>query len=133
MKNVSVKEAFEIEGLDQSKVDVIGIPDRHKEAVIAIAKLFVAADHADGDGVLDYTNYQQRKYNAIPEMGSPSGAGFRYGDYVYWSAHSSVGARLSFKESDAAKKFFAENIELFKAFMVYERDFKKHNIKTISK
>lgn len=121
-KIVSIEEAFKKEGLDAGKVTIQGIPERHVEAVIAIAKLFVGADHADGDGILDYTDYSQPKFSAFAEMGDPSGAGFAYFDYVYWYSLSDVGARLSFKQRETAKEFFNENIDLFKGFMVYKRE-----------
>ena len=121
-KFVSIEEAFKKEGLDAGKVTVHGIPERHVEAVIAIAKLFVGADHADGDGILDYTDYSQPKFSVFAAMGDPSGAGFAYLGYDGWNASSRVGARLSFKERETAKEFFNENIDLFKGFMVYKRE-----------
>lgn len=120
-KIISIEEAFKLENLDINAVSVKGIPERHVEAVIAFAKLIVGADHADGDGVLDFTNYSQDKFSVIAEMGSPSGVGFSYRGYDGWNAGSHVGARLSFKKRETAKNFFTENLELYKKFMVYER------------
>ncbi|KQS45928.1 hypothetical protein ASG38_15070 [Flavobacterium sp. Leaf359] len=121
-KIVSIEEAFKREGLDAGKVSVSGIPERHQAAVIAVAKLFVGADHADGDGILDYTDYSQPKFSAFAEMGDPSGAGFAFNVYDCWYALSYVSARLSFKQRETVKKFFNENIDLFKSFMVYKRE-----------
>lgn len=121
-KIVSIEEAFQKEGLDAGKITVQGIPERHVEAVIAIAKLFVGADHTDGDGILNYTDYSQPKFSAFAEMGDPSGAGFACGDFGIWHSGSVVGARLSFKERETVKEFFNENIDLFKNFMVYKRE-----------
>jgi hypothetical protein len=129
MNKVSIKEAFERENLDVNAVSVSGIPERHIDAVLAFAKLIVGADHVDGDGELDFTDYNQLKYAAFATMGSPSGAGFAYGGYDPWHTHSGVGSRLSFKSREAAKYLFDENPELYKAMMVYSRNLKFLNDK----
>ena len=129
MNKVTIQEAFERENIDINAVIVQGVPERHVEAVIAFAKLIVGADHVDGDGALDFTNLSQRKYSAYAKMGSPSGSGFSYIDYVNWGSDSLVGSRLSFKTPEAPKWFFNENKELFKKLMVYNRDLKFLNNK----
>lgn len=129
MNKISIEDAFKRENLDVNAVAVQGIPERHIEAVIAFAKLIVGADHVDGDGILDYDNSSQVKYNAVVDMRSRSGAGFSYSLYVFWHSLSVVGARLSFKERETPKYFFEKNKELFKSMMVYERNLKFLNDK----
>ena len=53
--------------------------------------------------VPDWTNSSEGKYYPWFKMGSPSGGGFSYNDYVNWSTSSDVGSRLCFKNSDLAK------------------------------
>jgi hypothetical protein len=51
----------------------------------------------------DWTNSNQYKYFPWFNMGSSSGVGFSYNDYVIWAAYSDVGSHLCFKSSDLAK------------------------------
>src|SRR5690606_40515658 len=90
MKKVTVEEAFELEGLNANEIKIEGVPARHIPALIAAAKLWVTADHVDGDGALDYSNRDQRKYeNWIHMDESPSGAGFSLTHVADWYARRS--------------------------------------------
>lgn len=51
----------------------------------------------------DWTDSSQGKYVPWFKMGSPSGGGFSFHDYVYWNTNSIVGSRLCFKSADLAK------------------------------
>lgn len=126
MSNIkTVEEIFANENLDANAITISGIPERHIEAVKAIAKLFVVVDHHNPNFQPDYTDYDQRKYEPIFDMGSPSGVGFSYGDFVDWLAGSGVGARLV-SESRETTKLIAENYpELYEKIMVYQRELKK--------
>ncbi|WP_035677883.1 hypothetical protein [Flavobacterium limnosediminis] len=120
----TVEEIFALENLDANAVTVTGIPERHVEAVIAIAKLFVVVDHENPDFQPDFTKYEQRKYSPVADMGSPSGVGFSYYDFVLWNTYSLVGARLVSESREKAKAIFENYPDLYKAFMVYQREIK---------
>jgi hypothetical protein len=65
--------------------------------------LVIIAKAINGDWVPDWTDSSQWKYYPWFEMGSSSGVGFSYHDYVAWRTYSTVGSRLCFKSSDLAK------------------------------
>ena len=123
-KNASIEEIFESENLDVNAIVVSGIPERHIEAVKAIAKLMVATDYHNPNFKPDFTDYDESKYSPYVEMGSPSGVGFSYHYYVGWAASSGVGSRLVSESSETAKLLFENYQDLYKAFMVYEREVK---------
>ena len=125
MKKIkSVKEAFELENLDPNAITIEGVPERHKEALIAMAHLFVVVDAVNPTYQPDFTDGQWNKYVPWFKMGSPSGVGFSYLGYDGWGASSYVGARLV-SESREATDYIAETFpELYKAIMVYERKVK---------
>lgn len=123
-KNASIEEIFESENLDLNAIVVTGIPERHVEAVKAIAKLMVAVDYHNPDFKPDFTDYDQYKYSPYIEMGSPSGVGFSFHYYDYWGASSTVGSRLVSESSEVAKRVFKNHEDLYKTFMVYDREVK---------
>ncbi|OXB01722.1 hypothetical protein B0A75_04585 [Flavobacterium oncorhynchi] len=120
----TIEQIFESENLDANAIVITGIPERHIEAVKAIAKLFVATDYHNPTFKPDFTDYDQYKYSAYAEMGSPSGVGFSYCDYDYWITDSAVGSRLVSESRETAKMIFDEYQDLYKAFMVYDREVK---------
>lgn len=127
MKKIkTVQEAFAIENLDANNITIAGVPERHVEALKALAKLFVVHDHVNPEFKPDYSNYSQPKYESLFELGSPSGVGFSFNVCHYWSAGSLVGARLVSESSEAAKYIakHPEFSELYKAFMVYDKQIK---------
>ncbi|WP_202703121.1 hypothetical protein [Flavobacterium sp. UGB4466] len=123
-KNASIEEIFESENLDVNAIVVTGIPERHVEAIKAIAKLMVATDYHNPNFKPDFTNYDQYKYSPIAEMGSPSGVGFSYDYCDDWHSLSFVGSRLVSESREVAKRVFDNHEDLYKAFMVYEREVK---------
>lgn len=73
------------------------------EKANALEILIVAAYNEDK--LLDFTDGTLKYYPCF-KMGSPSGAGFAYDDYVYWSAISYVGSRLVFHGENAYENMF---------------------------
>lgn len=126
MSNIkTVEEIFALENLDANEITISGIPERHIEAVKAIAKLFVVVDHHNPDFQPDFNDYNQDKFEPIHEMGSPAGVGFSYDGCERWLTVSCVGARLV-SESRKTTRLIAENYpELYEKFMVYQRELKK--------
>jgi len=116
----TVEEIFELENLDANAISITGIPERHMNAVIAIAKLFVVIDHENKNFQPDFTNYRQSKYSPIVNMD----VGFSSYDYGRWFTFSNVGSRLCFESREKAKTIFNNHLELYKAFMIYQRPIK---------
>ncbi|MDM1045901.1 hypothetical protein HX004_14170 [Myroides sp. 1354] len=118
------QEAFASQNFDPSKVEVTGVPEQHVEAVKAFINLCVVHDAVNPEFNPDFSDYSQDKYNAVHEMGSPSGSGFSYGGYYYWLTLSYVGSRLC-SESRKATRHIAEIChEDYKAMKVYDRQIK---------
>lgn len=123
MKNfTSIKEAFEKEGLDVDKIEIIGVPQRHVEAAKAIIKSWVGTDHVNEDYNPNWkdSNY---KYQNYYWMGSSSGVGFSFDVCDRWVTYSLVGSRLV-SENRENSKFIGEHpefLELAKTWMVYNR------------
>ena len=126
MSNIkTVEEIFALENLDVNEITISGVPERHIEAVKAIAKLFVVVDHHNPNFQPDYKDYSQDKFEPVFEIGSPAGVGFSYDGFAGWDTSSAVGARLV-SESRKTTKLIAENYpELYEKFMVYQRELKK--------
>lgn len=124
MKKIkNLKEAFAKDGLDPEKIEIIGVPERHIEAVKSFAKLCVVHDAVNPNFNPDWENSRQYKYQNWFAVGSPSGVGFSYGVYGDWTTSSVVGSRLV-SESLEAAEYIAEHEEfgqLYKTMMVYER------------
>lgn len=119
----TVQEAFEREGLDADQVKVTGIPERHVEAVIAIAKLFVVHDAVNPEFKPDYNdNLRQFKFeNFFYIKNTFSDSCVRWNGETSFSTCSYVGARLVSESPDAARHIAKHFPDLYKAFMVYER------------
>ncbi|NHM07991.1 hypothetical protein G4D82_12220, partial [Flavobacterium sp. CYK-4] len=86
-----------------------------------VANLFVAHDAVNPDFKPNYEDPAQRKYEAIHDMGSPSGAGFSFDVYGDWRSVSIVGARLVSEDSEAAEHIAEIFHEDYKAMKVYDR------------
>ncbi|MBF4484406.1 hypothetical protein [Flavobacterium sp. CSZ] len=123
-KIATIEQIFESENLDANAIVVTGIPERHIEAVKAIAKLMVATDYHNPKFKPDFTDYDQYKYSPAADMGSPSGVGFSYGGYDGWGTGSYVGSRLVSESRETAEMIFNEYQDLYKEFMVYDREVK---------
>lgn len=123
-KVATIEEIFESENLNVNEIVISGIPERHIEAVKALAKLFVVTDFHNKNFQPDYENYEQYKYSALARMGSPAGVGFAYDGCDGWNSGSLVGSRLVSESPEIAKMIFENHKDLYKTFMVYERDVK---------
>lgn len=120
-KITSVKEAFALENLDPDKIEITGVPQRHVDALKALAELFVVVDAVNPEFKPDYEKQNQPKYEPWWRMGSPSGSGFSFCVFDRWSSYSRVGARLV-SENREAGNYIAEKFkDLYKRFMVYDR------------
>jgi hypothetical protein len=120
----TVQDAFKLDNLDPNNITITGVPERHVEALKAMAKLFVIHDALNPTFQPDYTKVSQRKFNPLFTIGSPSGVGFSFFACDLWHTGSDVGSRLV-SESSEITKYIAETFsELYKEVMVYERKIK---------
>ena len=85
------------------------------EAAYVKLKLIVSA--ANDGWIADYTDSSQKKYEPWFNMGSASGVGFSFYDYVVWCSHSYVGSRLCYKSSDLCKHFSNQFLDIYKEFL----------------
>ncbi|NHM07992.1 hypothetical protein G4D82_12225 [Flavobacterium sp. CYK-4] len=113
--------AFASQNYDPSAVVITGVPEHHVEALKAVANLFVAHDAVNPDFKPNYEDPAQRKYEAIHDMGSPSGAGFSYVGYGDWWSGSGVGARLVSETGTAAEHIAEICDQDYKVMKVYDR------------
>jgi len=66
----------------------------------------------------DWSNQNQYKYYPWFVMGSPSGSGFSFDDYVVWRTNSCAGSRLCFKSREIAIYAGQQFEELYKDYFV---------------
>jgi hypothetical protein len=117
------EQACKNQGYDAEKVmpDLSMYPEKHREALAAVAQLFILSDDANKDFEPDYNNNYQRKYSPWVDMetdeNNPSGFRFDGAVYVYSGTYADLGSRLVFPNEKATKEFFEENIELYKALL----------------
>ena len=102
------QDAFKVKGMDPKVLpDVSMIPEQYRKPVIAQFILNVVAEVLNGDWKADYTDYNQYKYYPYFEVKAdaarPSGFGLSYGAYDDWSAATTCGVRLSYKDHETAK------------------------------
>ncbi|AOW08725.1 hypothetical protein EM308_03985 [Flavobacterium gilvum] len=114
------EDACQVLNLDSTTIipDFSLFPESDKEAMIAHAKLVIIAKAINGDWVPNWNDWDQYKYYPWFEMGSPSGGGFSFADYVGWGAHSGVGSRLCFETRDQAKYAGKQFEDLYKTYFV---------------
>jgi hypothetical protein len=120
----NIQQAYDADGLDANAVSVTGIPERHIEAVKAFAHLCMVNDFVNNEFNPDFSDFTQRKYNPVVQLGSSSGPVFSYYGYGCWAAHSDVGARLVSESIEASKHIFEAFPELYEKMMVYQRKIK---------
>lgn len=96
------EEAFASQNFDPNAVIMTGVPPHIEKAAKAFINLCVAHDAVNEGFHPDYTNWDQRKWEAVHELGDASGAGFSLHIRVYGRSYSCVGARLVSESSEAA-------------------------------
>lgn len=115
------EEAFASQNFDPKLVKFEGVPAHHVEALKSVLNLFIAHDAVNTDFNPDFENFGQRKYEAVHEIGSRSGAGFSFNFCDHWGTDSNVGARLV-SENPEACEYIAELFhEDYKNMKVYDR------------
>ena len=103
------------------KPDVAAYSDRNKDAAVSMFRLWNANEAAWGKTVIDWNNYEQRKYTIWADLydEAGSGSGFAYCVYSYAFDLSIVGARLVWPSLEIAKHVFEIMKEDFKNVMKY--------------
>jgi len=98
------------------------VPERHIEALKAVANLFVAYDAVNPEFNPDFTTYGQIKHESVFDFdASPGGQFAFYVDLVNGRSLSTVGARLVSESSPAAHHLAEICKEDWEKFMMYTR------------
>ena len=114
------EDACKVQNLDPAIVipDFSFFPESDRKAMVAHAKLIIINKAIVGEWVADWGNYNQLKYYPWFEMGSSSGVGFAYDDFVNWYSCSGVGSRLCFETREQAKYAGKQFEDLYKDYFV---------------
>jgi hypothetical protein len=120
----SKAEAFASQNYEPAAVTITGVPDRHVEALKAVADLFVLHDAVNPKFQPDFDNRSQYKFQNYFLPGSPSGVGFRFDYAGDWCSYSVVGSRLVSESEKAAEHVSELGSDAYKALMVYQRETK---------
>lgn len=118
----SYAEMCKLIGVDpELKPDVSTYSDRNKDAAVSMFRLWNANEAAWWKTVIDWNNYEQRKYTIWADLydEAGSGSGFAYNVYYYDCDYSYVGARLVWPSLEIAKHVFEIMKEDFKNVMKY--------------
>lgn len=94
---------------------------------VAYRKIKLIAKAFNEGWVPDWTDSSQAKYYPWFKMGSPSGVGFSYLDYVGWNASSGVGSRLCFKSGELAKHVGQLFIDDYRDFLTTNIEYHGQN------
>ena len=123
----SREEAFASQNYNPEAVVISGVPDHIIDAAKGFINLCVGHDAVNPEFNPDFTDYDQDKFENWFEVGSPSGGGFACPGCACWDSSSAVGSRLVAESREASKYIgtHPEFQELFKKFMVYDRELKK--------
>lgn len=108
---------------------VENIPDRHKDAITAIYKLFIITEAINNDepGVEefkpDFNNTNQYKWWPWFKGGAAdgSGSGFRFGgsDFSWAVTNAGGGARLCFKDEERSDYAGEQFLDLYKSVNLF--------------
>lgn len=114
------EDACKVLNLDSTIIipDFSLFPEADRQAMIDHAKLVIIVKAINGDWVPDWKDWNQYKYYPWFDMGSPSGGGFSYGDYVSWYTYSYVGSRLCFETRGKAKYAGKQFEDLYNSYFV---------------
>lgn len=118
------QDACNVEGLDPEKVvpDFSCYPEQDRKAMTAHAQLVIIARalnrQANGgqEWKPDYADYEQYKY--YPWFYLDGASGFRFDDYGFWYAYSSVGSRLCYISPDVAEHAATQFKDLYNDYFL---------------
>lgn len=120
------EDACKVEKIDPKKVipDFFCYPEADRKSMEAHAKLIIivrAANRLANDGkqwVPDFTNFDERKYEAWFDLEDNGSSAFRPYCYDVWGTHSSVGSRLCFISREVCKYIANQFIETYKEYFL---------------
>ncbi|XKX06290.1 hypothetical protein R8G61_02930 [Tenacibaculum maritimum] len=120
------EDACKVLGLDSNKVipDFSCYPEKDRVSMIAHVKLVIivrAANQLANDGkewIPDFTNFDERKYEAWFDLEDNGSSGFRYNAYGIWITYSGVGSRLCFISREVCEFVANQFIEIYKEYFL---------------
>ncbi|WP_407277373.1 hypothetical protein R5O20_02755 [Tenacibaculum maritimum] len=130
MKNFTDLKTFEdackVEKLNPKTVipDFSCYPEADRKSMEAHAKLVIivrAANRLANDGkqwVPDFTNFDERKYEAWFDLEENGSSGFRFYVYVYWNTLSRVGSRLCFISREVCEYIGKQFLDTYKEYFM---------------
>lgn len=130
MKNFTDLKTFEdackVEKLDPKTVipDFSCYPEEDRKSMEAHAKLVIivrAANRLANSGkqwIPDFTNFDERKYEAWFDLEENGSSGFRFDGYGYWVTGSVVGSRLCFISKEVCEYVGKQFLETYKAYFI---------------
>ncbi len=130
MKNYTDIKTFEdackVLALDPNKVipDFSCYPEKDRTSMIAHAKLVIivrASNQLANNGkewIPDFTNWDERKYEAWFVLGDGGSSVFRFYDCVDWFTVSNVGSRLCFISREVCGYVANQFIDLYKEYFL---------------
>lgn len=121
----SLKTACELRGYDpeNSRPDVMGVPEKFKKMVAAYADLLIITEAANEGREPNWKDSDEEKYIAIAdmEMDENNPTGFRYVVSLcgYTGTGTGAGSGLCFLEEGDEKWHFEKHIDLYRDAMTF--------------
>jgi hypothetical protein len=121
---VSFEDACKVLGLDATNFlpDFSGYPEKHRNAMIAHAKLVLIAEALNDGWQPNWNDGDEYKYYPWFEIDAseekPSGFGFSYSDYGSWDTYSGVGSRLCYRTRELALYAGKQFQDLYKDYFL---------------
>ncbi|KAF0194121.1 MAG: hypothetical protein FD166_3579 [Bacteroidetes bacterium] len=118
------EEACQALGIDPAKplVDASGMPEKHRKAIEAHAKLVVIAEALNDGWQPDWSDEDQYKYFPWFEVEATeenrAGSGFSYTYYVISFTFTNVGSRLCYATSALARYAGETFADLYREYML---------------
>lgn len=117
------EEACEKLGLNPEHLpDFSMMPEKHRNALTAHAKLVIIAEALNDGWQPDWSNDDEYKYwpyfEITEDKNDPSGFGFSYTDYDYWDSSSDVGSRLCYSSRELSKYAGETFVDLYREYFL---------------
>ncbi|ASK29691.1 hypothetical protein CEY12_06040 [Chryseobacterium sp. T16E-39] len=116
----SFEDACQLLGIEPTVPEVSMLPENQQKALVSHYKLVIITEAINEGWKPNWNNWEERKYYPWFNMGSSSGSGFSYYDFVGWYTASAVCSRLCFKTYELAKYVGETFIDLYKDYFLLE-------------
>ena len=120
MQVKNVQEALAFCGYPEksNQIDTSKYPEKHREAIQAVADLFIIHEAYNDREDADYNDWDQNKYYIVWDLevdkNNPSGFRFRDSYYEYSFTYAIGGPRLCFLKKEDIAHAIEHHIELYR-------------------